>query len=45
MTSTDKTKELIKYGKVDIVKVGIGSGCFDENVKILLANALVIVPI
>ena len=34
----NRTKELIKHGKVDIVKVGIGSGCFDENTKILLAN-------
>ena len=32
-------KELIKNGKVDIVKVGIGSGCFDENTKMSLAFA------
>ena len=35
----NRTKELIKYGKVDIVKVGIGSGCFDSETKILLSNA------
>ena len=34
----NRTKELIKYGKVDIVKIGIGSGCFDANTKILLSN-------
>ena len=34
----NRTKELIKYGKVDIVKVGIGSGCFDSNTNILLSN-------
>ena len=34
----NRTKELIKYGKVDIVKVGIGSGCFDADTKILLAD-------
>lgn len=34
----NRTKELIKYGKVDIVKVGIGSGCFDADTKILLSN-------
>ena len=33
-----KTQELIKKGKVDIVKVGIGSGCFDKNTNILMAN-------
>ena len=35
---SERTKELIKYGKVDIVKVGIGSGCFDENTQILMSN-------
>ena len=34
----NRTKELIKYGKVDIVKIGIGSGCFDSDTKILLSN-------
>ena len=33
-----RTKELIKRGKVDIVKVGIGSGCFDGNTSILMAD-------
>jgi len=36
----NRTKELIKYGKVDIVKVGIGSGCFDADTDILMANGL-----
>ena len=36
----NRTKELIKYGKVDIVKVGIGSGCFDSDTKILLSNGI-----
>ena len=35
-----RTKELIKKGFVDIVKVGIGSGCFEGNTKILMANGL-----
>ena len=34
----NRTKELIKYGKVEIVKIGIGSGCFSENTKILMSN-------
>ena len=37
---SERTKELIKYGKVDIVKVGIGSGCFDANTKILMSNGI-----
>ena len=35
-----RTKELIKYGKVDIVKVGIGSGCFEANTRILMSNGI-----
>ena len=32
------TKEIIKKGLADIVKIGIGSGCFEGNTKILMAN-------
>lgn len=35
---SERTKELIKYGKVDIVKVGIGSGCFNADTQILMSN-------
>ena len=33
-----RSKELIKKGLVDIVKVGIGSGCFEGNTRILMAD-------
>mgnify|MGYP001420834936 CR=1 FL=1 len=38
VVSREMTEELIINGKVDVVKVGIGGGCFVSNTKILLAN-------
>ena len=33
-----RSKELIKKGKIDIVKVGFTSGCFEGNTRILTAH-------
>jgi GMP reductase len=35
VTNTSSTQELIIYGGVDIVKVGIGGGCFVAGTKVL----------
>lgn len=35
VTNTSSTQELIIYGGVDIVKVGIGGGCFIAGTKVL----------
>lgn len=34
VTNTSSTQELLIYGGVDIVKVGIGGGCFVEGTKV-----------
>lgn len=38
VTNTSSTQELIIYGGVDIVKCGIGGGCFVSGTKILTKN-------
>lgn len=38
VTNTSSTQELIIYGGVDIVKVGIGGGCFAAGTKVLTDN-------
>ena len=38
VTNTSSTQELIIYGGVDIVKCGIGGGCFISGTKVLTKN-------
>ena len=38
IVTRDLVEQLILYGGLDIVKVGIGSGCFDGNTKVLMAD-------
>lgn len=38
VTNTSSTEELIIYGGVDIVKCGIGGGCFVSGTKVLTKN-------
>lgn len=38
VTNTSSTQELLIYGGVDIVKVGIGGGCFISGTKVLTKN-------
>jgi len=41
VTNTSSTQELIIYGGVDIVKCGIGGGCFIAGTKILTPNGTI----
>lgn len=38
VVSREMTEELILNGKVDVVKCGIGPGCFSGNTRILMSN-------
>ena len=40
VVSREMAEELIINGKVDVVKAGIGGGCFVSDTKILLANGI-----
>ena len=38
VTNTSSTQELIIYGGIDIVKIGIGGGCFVAGTKVITNN-------
>jgi IMP dehydrogenase/GMP reductase len=38
VVTRDLVEQLILYGGLDIVKVGIGSGCFSADTQVLMAN-------
>lgn len=40
VTNTSSTQELLIYGGVDIVKVGIGGGCFIAGTKVITKDGL-----
>lgn len=40
VVTPDGVRELVTNGIVDIVKVGIGSGCFDGNTRVLMATGI-----
>jgi IMP dehydrogenase/GMP reductase len=38
VVTRDLVEQLVLYGGLDIVKVGIGSGCFSADTRVLMAN-------
>lgn len=40
VVTSDMAQELVITGGVDIVKAGIGSGCFSANTRVLMANGI-----